>query len=56
MLNLKTHASSASDSYLASDINSALRDYMSRKEQRFEDTLRSVVREELLRYGKKVAK
>ena len=37
-------------------INSALRDYIGQKEQRIEDTLRSVVREELVRYGKKVAK
>ena len=37
-------------------INSALRDYIGWKERRIEDTLRSVVREELVRYGKKVAK
>ena len=37
-------------------INSALRDYIGWKEQRIEDTLRSVVREELVRYGKKVAR
>ena len=37
-------------------INSVLRDYIKQKEQRLEDTLRSVVREELVRYGKKVAK
>ncbi len=37
-------------------MNSALRDYMKWKEERLEDTLRSVVREELVRYGKKVAK
>ena len=37
-------------------INSALRDYICQKEQLIEDTLRSVVREELVRYGKKSAK
>jgi uncharacterized protein (DUF4415 family) len=37
-------------------INSALREYKNRKEENLRDTLRSVVREELARYGKKVAK
>ena len=37
-------------------INSALRDYIGWKDRRIEDTVRSVVREELVRYGKKVAK
>ncbi len=37
-------------------INSALRDYKERKEESLRDTLRSVVREELARYGKKVSK
>ena len=37
-------------------INSALREYKDRKEESLRDTLRSVVREELARYGKKVSK
>ncbi len=37
-------------------INSALREYKERKEESLRDTLRSVVREELARYGKKVSK
>lgn len=37
-------------------INAALREHVSRKESRLEDTLREVVREELARYGRKVAK
>ena len=37
-------------------INSALREHMKRSEYPIEDTLRSVVREELARYGKKVTK
>jgi uncharacterized protein (DUF4415 family) len=37
-------------------INSALREYKERKEESLRDTLRSVVREELARYGKKVLK
>jgi len=34
-------------------INMALRDYMSSKREPLEDTLRHVIREELLAYGKK---
>ncbi len=34
-------------------INSALREYVGRKDYSLKDTLRSVVREELVRYGKK---
>jgi uncharacterized protein (DUF4415 family) len=37
-------------------INSALREYVDRKDYSLKDTLRSVVREELVRYGKKVPK
>jgi uncharacterized protein (DUF4415 family) len=37
-------------------INSALREYKDGKEENLRDTLRSVVREELARYGKKVSK
>jgi uncharacterized protein (DUF4415 family) len=37
-------------------INSALRDHVEGKEQNLKSTLRSVVREELARYGKKVSK
>jgi uncharacterized protein (DUF4415 family) len=37
-------------------INSALREYKDGKEENLKDTLRSVVREELARYGKKVSK
>ncbi len=37
-------------------INSALRDYVDGKEENLKSTLRSVVREELTRYGKKVSK
>ena len=37
-------------------INSALREYVEGKEENLKSTLRSVVREELARYGKKVAK
>ena len=37
-------------------INSALRDYMEKKEENLRDTLRYVVREELARYGKKRTK
>ena len=37
-------------------INSALREYKERKQESLRDTLRSVVREELARYGKKVSK
>src|SRR3970282_1817838 len=37
-------------------INAALREYVDRKDYSLKDTLRSVVREELVRYGKKVPK
>jgi uncharacterized protein (DUF4415 family) len=37
-------------------INSALREFVDRKDYSLKDTLRSVVREELVRYGKKVPK
>jgi uncharacterized protein (DUF4415 family) len=37
-------------------INSALREHVEWKEQKLKSTLRSVVREELARYGKKVSK
>jgi uncharacterized protein (DUF4415 family) len=37
-------------------INSALRQYVDGKEENLKSTLRSVVREELARYGKKVSK
>ncbi len=37
-------------------INSALREYVEGKEENLKSTLRSVVREELARYGKKVTK
>jgi uncharacterized protein (DUF4415 family) len=37
-------------------INSALREYADRKAYSLKDTLRSVVREELVRYGKKGSK
>jgi len=37
-------------------INSALREHVDRREDILEETLRSVVREELARYGKNVAK
>jgi uncharacterized protein (DUF4415 family) len=37
-------------------INSALREHVEGKEQNLKSTLRSVVREELARYGKKVSK
>lgn len=37
-------------------INSALRAYIERKEENLKSTLRSVVWEELVRYGKKVSK
>jgi uncharacterized protein (DUF4415 family) len=37
-------------------INSALREYIEGKEENSKSTLRSVVREELARYGKKVSK
>ena len=37
-------------------INSALRDYVDAQESNLKETLRSVVREELTRYGKKVSK
>ncbi len=37
-------------------INSALRDYVDMQRSNLEETLRSVVREELARYGKKVSK
>ena len=37
-------------------INSALREYVDRRDYSFKDTLRSVVREELVRYGKKLPK
>jgi len=37
-------------------INSALREYVDRRDYSLKDTLRSVVREELVRYGKKVPK
>jgi uncharacterized protein (DUF4415 family) len=37
-------------------INSALREHVDRKAYTLKDTLRSVVREELVRYGKKVSK
>jgi uncharacterized protein (DUF4415 family) len=36
-------------------INSALRDHVEGKDQNLKATLRSVVREELVRYGKKVS-
>ena len=37
-------------------INSALREYVEGKEENLKSTLRSVVREELARYGKKESK
>ena len=37
-------------------INSTLREYVDRKAYSLKDTLRSVVREELVRYGRKVSK
>ena len=37
-------------------INSALREYVEGKEENLKSTLRSVVREELARYGKKASK
>jgi uncharacterized protein (DUF4415 family) len=37
-------------------INAALREYVDRKAYSLTETLRSVVREELVRYGKKVSK
>lgn len=37
-------------------INAALREYIEGKEENLKSTLRSVVREELARYGKKVSK
>ena len=37
-------------------INSTLREYVEGKEENLKSTLRSVVREELARYGKKVSK
>jgi uncharacterized protein (DUF4415 family) len=37
-------------------INSALRDYVNAQQSNLKETLRSVVREELARYGKKVSK
>ncbi len=37
-------------------INNALREYMNSSDDRLADTVRSVVREELARYGKKGAK
>ncbi len=37
-------------------INSALREYVEGKEENLKSTLRSVVREELTRYGKKESK
>lgn len=37
-------------------INSALREYAEGKEENLKSTLRSVVREELARYGKKASK
>jgi hypothetical protein len=37
-------------------INSALREYMEKKEENLRDTLRYVVREELARYEKKASK
>ena len=37
-------------------INSALREHVEKKDDSLKDTLRSVVREELARYGKKVSK
>lgn len=37
-------------------INSALREYVEKKGDSLKDTLRSVVREELARYGKKASK
>ncbi len=37
-------------------INNALREYMNSSDDRLADTLRSVVREELAKYGKKGAK
>jgi uncharacterized protein (DUF4415 family) len=37
-------------------INSALREYVEGKDESLKSTLRSVVREELARYGKKVSK
>jgi uncharacterized protein (DUF4415 family) len=37
-------------------INSALREFVDRKAYSLKDTLRSVVREELVRYGRKVSK
>ena len=37
-------------------INAALREYVEGKEENLKSTLRSVVREELTRYGKKVSK
>lgn len=37
-------------------INSALREYVEGTEENLKSTLRSVVREELARYGKKVSK
>ena len=37
-------------------INAALREYVEGKEENLKSTLRSVVREELARYGKKVSK
>ena len=37
-------------------INSALREYVDRQAHSLKDTLRSVVREELARYGRKVSK
>ena len=37
-------------------INSVLREYVEGKEENLKSTLRSVVREELARYGKKVSK
>jgi uncharacterized protein (DUF4415 family) len=37
-------------------INSALREYLDRKAYSLTDTLRSVVREELVRYGRKTSR
>ena len=37
-------------------INNALREYMSSSDDRLADTLRSVVREELVKYGKRAGK
>ena len=37
-------------------INAALREYVEGREENLKSTLRSVVREELARYGKKVSK